>query len=752
MRKLKIISLDIIFACFFVCFFVFSSVIVVSAGSLKKELVNDSISANSIGENWQVKEDSKITYKTSGGAFLRLSGYQSSDGLNVNAIYTSDSVEFAQDEDLMVEYDVLNHQGDRVFLSIMQGIELKDDIPWAYNYAYDKTFGYYVDTKIFTVKEPSKLAFEQKKDSVWQVMDPFDFSEKYRVRHIFRSEATEDQSAIEVYLTPIKADGTFNFQSENTIELRMTANRLNQAMPEYVIGDGNVGINIEDLNNAGGYFDFDNLKISKISSTGTEEKSVILETSFEDGKVPAGLTTCAPDSKRSVGILSVSELLFDQTTKADLLFSKEKFEVDSKAEGVIGEFDFSLGINDNSSSAEIGILLGADAVQFDENGIIAGISLNDDENKLIIKQSGKMLCEKVIETLNIEDFEKLNIKIKKEGEKTELVVKYKEVVLTAEINVKDVAGYFAIGNFSTQGYSFKVDDIVVNEFEYMEYPSKNIIADFENGVPNNEEWWFSSVGAKQLSNDLVPDPENDARDLSDTGVKFDGGVLKFDRVSDGTYFGPKMPYGDWELSFDFLDYQYEATFREENGLKLWTPASLWAGFSFHKGNYNEHYAGESVYNLFFSRRETNNENQSELVISGWNASKTFTDTTVVNINGTVDAPISVSIKAINRTVTVSVKLLSEEEFKVVKTITDIDTEGYLGFCATNWTTFTVDNVSVKNLDKYYDPANYPLVEIIGKTTMSFDKSKPEDVVFGLDSGLYNYRVIGSMISIRIQKL
>lgn len=114
----------------------------------------------------------------------------------------------------------------------------------------------------------------------------------------------------------------------------------------------------------------------------------------------------------------------------------------------------------------------------------------------------------------------------------------------------------------------------------------------------------------------------------------------------------------------------------------------------------------------------------------------------------MDAPISIRVTAVNSTVTVEFKLLNENdtEWKPVVSFGDTDTVGYMSFSSTNWTNFTVDNVSVKNLDKYYEEGNYPDLVISGDSRQTFNAASPKDLTFNVNVGKYTFELLGSKIT------
>ena len=96
-------------------------VITASAATDKVTVVKDDITVNTLsGGDWQTKQDGKVSHRWSGGVTAKLGGYETG-GCNVNAFATTKPVTFADDEDLMAEYDVLGVTSSTVHFGVMQG-------------------------------------------------------------------------------------------------------------------------------------------------------------------------------------------------------------------------------------------------------------------------------------------------------------------------------------------------------------------------------------------------------------------------------------------------------------------------------------------------------------------------------------------------------------------------------------------------------------------------------------------------------
>lgn len=730
-------------------------VITASAATDKVTVVKDDITVNTLsGGDWQAKQDGKVSHRWSGGVTVKLGGYETG-GCNVNAFATTKPVTFADDEDLMAEYDVLGVTSSTVHFGVMQGRMLGDTSAWDYNYGFVNTFGYYsgADSTSFTFESASAdYKFpEVYENGAWVKAQKGNLDLKegsYRIRQIYRSAATDNEAAIEIFVAPLSESGVYDWNAENVKRYRATAKQVAGAnangFQNFKIGDGYVGINVEDVGvNQGGGVILDNVKFSKISATGTDIKSVIAQANFEDKKLPLELTMYGLNVDKCLTYIDYSDLKFDNADKSDLLYSKFKISLDEKVETALdAAFDVSAG---TAGNAFLGIATGIKTENgYSDDCLTAGVEISGGNAVAAFYLSGEKIAETDSFAWKNDEYKRVELKISNDKNDTvKAVLRVGESETEVKVKRSVVEGYIALGNFSDSPAEFYIDNIDVKRYIYSEYAGKNIAADFENGAPN-DEWYYQTSGSVKLSNDIVPDPDC-ARYVADAGVKFENGVMHFDRTGDEALFGPRRSYGDWQFTFDLLQYQYEATSTGEGDEKLWTPASQWFGFSFHKGSIKSTYAASSVYSLMMTRRKTTDENKSELTLFGWQI-PSYDGAAVVPVNAPASEPLSIRITAVNQTITVEYKLQKEgdTEWKNVVSFGDVNTVGYMSFSSTNWTNFTVDNVSVKNLDKYYDVNNYPDL-LVGESRKKFDAASPEDVTFDINVGRYSFELLGSKI-------
>lgn len=757
MRKTYKQILTVVFAACLTVSVTVPGILSANAATVKSSLVKDDVTTNTLKSgDWETKENSGISHRWSGGVTANLRGYETG-GNNINCFATTTPITFASDEDLMAEYDILGVTSGTVHFGVMQGKTFGDTSAWDYNYGYVNTFGYYAGSGSFT--------FESAKSDEYKYLETYEKGEwvrakkgnldlsatSYRIRQIYRSNAVNDETAIEVNLLPVSQDGNYDWSSDSVKRYRASAAQIVGAnangFNNFVIGDGYVGINVEDVGeNKGDGIIIDNVKFSKISSEGTEIKSVIAVCDFESKSLPSNMQLYGLNTDKCLTYTDFSDLEFNQTNKNDLLGSKIKLDVDEKADLA---FKGSFGITTTGTNGEAftGLALGLkNAGEYTSDNLVAGLKIMGESAKIAVCAGEKELAASESFDYVYDNYDTFETKITNvEKNKVMLTATLGGHTASAEINRDVIVGYFAIGNFSDNSASFYVDDIDFARYSYTEYAGKTLTENFDDGKAS-DDWYYQTSGSQKLSNDVLPDPDY-PRYTADAGVKFENGTLRFDRTGDSAMFGPKRSYGDWRFSFDLLQYQYEATKITNDGVDMWTPTSIWFGFSFHKGSYRSTYAASSVYSLMMTRRKTKDENKSELTLFGWQI-PSFGDSVVIPVNAPVDEPLSIRITAVNQTVTVEYKLVKEadDKWKEVVSFGNVDTAGYMSFSSTNWTNFTVDNVSVENLDKYYSAENYPDLKINGGDRIKFDASSPEDVSFGINVGRYEFELLGSKIS------
>ena len=740
---------------------VFPGVYGAKAANGKVTVIKDDITMTTLtGGNWQVKDGTKISYRSSGGTTVKLGGYETA-GNNVNCFATKTSVKFAADEDLMAEYDVLGVTSGSVHFGVMQGRNLGDSSAWDYNYGFVNTFGYYAGdgSKSFTFESASA---DYKFPDVYEngawvkaTKGNLDLTgdNSYRIRQVYRSAAAGEESAIEVFVAPLSDNGTYDWNAENVKRYRVTAEQVAAAnangFQNFNIGDGYVGINVEDVGvNSGGGVILDNVKFSKISSTGYDIKSVIAQTDFEDKKLPSTLTTYGLNTRDCLSYIYFSDVNFNGTKNDDLLFSARKITVDEKADKVIdGSFDIC--VSKNTENGYIGIAFGlGDVGAVSSDSLTAGVELINGTAKAVLKRGATTIASSYEAAFAYGEYQSISVSATQVDGNADVTLAFGDKKITATVKSGALAGYFALGNFSDSAAEFYIDNISVERYVYAESAGKNLTADFNDGTVS-DDWFYQSGGSVALSNDILPNEEGVTytRNTADCGLKFENGTLHFDRTGDSAMFGPKRSYGDWQFRFDLLQYQYEPTSSTEGDVTVWTPQSMWFGFSFHKGSYKSTFAAASVYSLMMGRAKTNDQNKSILTLFGWNI-PSYNGSVEIPVDAPVDAPISIRITAVNSTVTVEFKLLTESdtEWKPVVSFGDTETAGYMSFSSTNWTNFTVDNVSVKNLDKYYEEGNYPDLAISGDGRQTFNTANPKDLIFNVNVGKYTFEILGSKIT------
>lgn len=196
--------------------------------------------------------------------------------------------------------------------------------------------------------------------------------------------------------------------------------------------------------------------------------------------------------------------------------------------------------------------------------------------------------------------------------------------------------------------------------------SKSILStDFETAL--SDDWYLTSNPAGS--------------------VTVENGKLEFQQANDGSYFGPKNKYVNFELKFDIVMQQLDED--DEGNI---TKASTWAGISFGRNSLNASYgANKLIYinngvidDLNITNGVRNWLSSSDDMFHSSNFGKSFT--VRVNANGK-----TVKVYLTNNG-------LENPTEKLVATYTDVETEGYVALCCTNGGDFTIDNFSIRDLD------------------------------------------------------
>ena len=759
LTKKSISLISLVLSLFFLFSFSFLSV---QAGLEKKTVIDDAIDSSELDErNWEYlkKENSKISVYAADGA---LSINATSVDLMNGVVYAA-PIELGENESLCVEFDIVSMTGNNLFC-VRPGIQ--DPTSAAeLNYTYIKGFVYDSSGSTSIVKPANSVG----KINLWNGTDynsldsaenpALFFENEGRVRQIYNQTANNGETAIE-YVNVKKNGEEYNYDA---VEGGYAGQVKHENLSGIEVKDGYVGfftIGNADPNVSA---QIDNVKISILDKTSKETKKVIVEDDFENGFNTEKWIACGSLNGETACSSSQSSILFDDTDKTDILYSTDKLQFDANNTDMLMTLKESVSLQ-NVQNANIGNIFGLAAKDGNlENGVFVGIADSNGEKKLQVKKGTQVLGETVLSDISNGKFYDFAITLTRKPEdnnykKAELVVAFDATEL--KVGIEDYTifeGECAVGNFADAPAEFYLDNVYFHKYNYIGMPGANLTNDFSQPL-DESIWKMQANGSVKLPTDYCPEGE----ELNvGGGLRVEDGMLVFDRTSDGAVFGPRRSYADFELQFDLIEYKNTGTSQDGK----YTPESMWFGVVIGKDSIVSSWMSSGNTKIMFGH-STNPDNKNEK----GTFMQTVNDATggvlkAVNIvasdkinegeNSKINfcgsnyegGPVTIKILAQNRTLSIYYKVNGyHNDFVKIAEYFNVHTNGYVSFCSTNWGSFKIDNYSIKNLDKDYDPANYPMLKMEGETQKSFDKNSPVDVEFGIVKNNYNLRLQGNDIT------
>lgn len=240
---------------------------------------------------------------------------------------------------------------------------------------------------------------------------------------------------------------------------------------------------------------------------------------------------------------------------------------------------------------------------------------------------------------------------------------------SVEMNVDNIIGKAGIATLGETGKATaKILKLCLNSYYGVLENGKSLVNDFSK--PLNHNWYV-------LSNDGT---EANAREC----VFVKDGVLRFDRSSDGSYMGPNLKYVNFDLSFDAKKQQLE----EDDDGNI-TKASTWLGMSMGRKTLDERFEDSSLLYIANDTADDLNMSKGERI---WLPAKyqfpLISPTAMLHVH----------VTAVDGTVKFYMQAAGEAEETLLHTYKNIDTDGYFAFTGTAGADFTIDNLSITNLD------------------------------------------------------
>lgn len=281
-----------------------------------------------------------------------------------------------------------------------------------------------------------------------------------------------------------------------------------------------------------------------------------------------------------------------------------------------------------------------------------------------------------------------------------------EMILRAEGT--NAEGYICLGQKSVAAGAVEaeIDNVVILNNYYDRPQNSEIIADFNDDDYNVNDWYIKSTGFGGIS----------------SGLYVSEGQLHFNNVAQDTTFATRRKYSNFELRFDITDLRRRVVY-DEKGNKTY-PVSSWIGVSFGCDreyvedivNFGEFYGTAPL--LYFyvdlDAETWEKTSKTKLMLNNYGAYQSFELPDKFDFYDAANADKIVKIKMTMEDGVLTVKMKYDDGFYETVLMKDFGFTplgfvqfwgmGDLGYDSTGGDAlmvgkFTLDNISVSNLDK-----------------------------------------------------
>ena len=392
---------------------------------------------------------------------------------------------------------------------------------------------------------------------------------------------------------------------------------------------------------------------------------------------------------------------------AGLVFGDRIVASEAKANKLF-EYDFSITPTEVQAGKALGISLGIDENATNTKGkAFAGIRADEDGFSLILADNtGSVVASEKIGDLSLLET-KMNLKVTATIVEGGVEVKATCGSVTVTHTYDSIDGKQAIstlGITETGKFVAFINMLTSTSFRTVNHSGKNLTNDFSE---DNTLDYNKLVGTHVDSN---------------AKVEVVDGTLKFTKACDGTYWGPKYAYTNFDLKFDIKFFYDE----EEEIIN-----SAWAGIAFGKKDtwfVNNDFALNKLVYL----QNGVADNIGLAGTRGWYPSKDG-NANYYNVMHPANAQYwyTVELKAIDGHVDFILSRKGDEEGVKLYSIDNVDTEGYIAICSTTNGNYQIDNFSIADLDK-------PVNELPTDTTETKSYEVNENSISGKVSGTSAY--------------
>ena len=238
--------------------------------------------------------------------------------------------------------------------------------------------------------------------------------------------------------------------------------------------------------------------------------------------------------------------------------------------------------------------------------------------------------------------------------------------------VDSVDGRIAIAAQGSEGsFVAKLKSLDINSYKGIVRDGRSLSTDFEEEL--NKNWHIVSK----------PSPDTNGY------VAVEDGKLEFELAGDGSQFGTKYEYANFELKFDIVVQQLDED--DEGNL---TKPSTWPGISFARPELESAFWAPGAKLIYFQTSTI------DLLNFAGNGRTWLGPEDDMHHIDNFGAVFTIRLRAENGTVELYVlnNRIENAVEKKLATWENVDTAGYVAICCTAGGNFTVDNFSITNLD------------------------------------------------------
>ena len=264
-----------------------------------------------------------------------------------------------------------------------------------------------------------------------------------------------------------------------------------------------------------------------------------------------------------------------------------------------------------------------------------------------------------------------------------------------------------------------IDNLKVAFTDYVVSEGENLFTDFSSD-DLGEDWYFTSMGVGGSEENPTP---------NGNGAFIRDGKLEFHNASDGTYFGPKKQYSNFDLTFDVTDIVYDTIYNDDD--EPIQSASTWLGIAMGRRELDSQYHGGDgggAHTIFIDNNPWGGgagaiAGRAYMMRAGSgpvNEDITYNYKNAWSKESQERGALTIRLRAVNGIAEVYFRYADEPLSKLdipVMTWTNVQTNGYLALCCTAGASFKIDNFSIVNLDQ---SANVP--EVVTETGIEVNTS------------------------------